>query len=81
MTMSSHKFRLRLRRWEKHLANQVEQREDSAIVVHLAAVTASIGAPSSRRQGSVEPMPYRSRIIFAFALLAGALAGLSWWCP
>ena len=81
MTLFSPKLRRTLRSMEKHFADQAMQREDKAIAAHLAAVTASIGAPSSRRQGSVEPMPYRSRIVFAFALLAGALAGLSWWCP
>lgn len=79
MKMLPFGYRRLMRSLERHLADQAEQREDKAISAHLAAVTASIGAPSSRRQGSAEPIPYRSRIFFAFALLAGALAGLSWW--
>ena len=81
MTISSHKFRLLLRNMEKHFAGKAEQREDRAIAAHLAAVTKSIGAPTSRRHKSVEPMPYRFRIVIAFTVLAGSLAGISWWHP
>lgn len=81
MKMLSPEFRRTLRSMEKHFAAQADQREDKAIAAHLAAVTASIGAPSSRRQDGAEPMQYRFRIVIAFVVLAGALAGLSWWCP
>ena len=70
-------YRSLMRSLEKHLADQVEQREDNAI----AAVSASLGKPSKRRQGGAEPMPYRHSITAAFVALAAALAGLSWWCP
>lgn len=70
-------YRSLMRSLERYLANQVEQREDKAI----AAVSASLGQPSKRRQGRAEPMPYRHGIAAAFVALAAALAGLSWWCP
>ncbi len=47
----------------------------------MAAVNASLGKPSKRRQGSTEPMPYRLRIAVAFASLASALFSLYWWYP
>lgn len=81
MTICSPELGRKLRNMEKHFAGQVEQREEKAIAAHIAAVNASLGKPSRRRPVRAEPMPYRSRIIFAFALLASALAGLSWWCP
>lgn len=74
-------YRRLMRSLEKHLADQVEQREDKAIAAHIAAVNASIGTPSKRRQGRAEPMPYRHSIAAAFVALAAALAGLSWWSP
>ena len=70
-------YRSLMRSLERYLANQVEQREDKVI----AAVNASIGRPSKRRQERSEPMPYRHSIAAAFVALAAALAGLSWWCP
>lgn len=79
--MISLQFRRLLRSLERRLADQVEQREDKAIDAHMAAVNASIGRPSKRRQGRAEPMPYRHSITAAFVALAAALAGLSWWCP
>lgn len=66
---------------ERHLADQVERREDKAIATHIAAVNAALGKPPKRRQGRAEPMPYRHSITAAFVALAAALAGLSWWCP
>ena len=74
-------YRSLMRSLEKHLADQVEQREDKAIDAHMAAVNASIGRPSKRRQGRAESMPYRHSIAAAFVALAAALAGLSWWYP
>lgn len=74
-------YRRLLRSLEQHLANQVEQREDKAIAAHMAAVNASLGKPSKRRQGRVEPMPYRLHIAIAFASLASALASLYCWYP
>ena len=80
-TISKPGFFRRLRGVERYLADQVEQREDNAIKAHMAAVNASIGKPSKRRQGRPEPMPYRHSIAAAFVALATALAVLSWWCP
>ena len=74
-------YRRLLRSLEQHLADQVEQREDKAIAAHMAAVNASLGKPSKRRQGRSEPMPYRLHIAVAFASLASALASLYWWYP
>lgn len=74
-------YRSLMRSLERYLANQVEQREDKAIAAHIAAVNASIGRPSKRRQERSEPMPYRHSIAAAFVALAAALAVLSWWCP
>ena len=74
-------FRRRLLGLERHLADQVEQREDKAITAHMAAVNASLGKPSKRRQGRPEPLPYRLRIVVAFASLASALFSLYWWYP
>lgn len=74
-------YRRLMRSLEQHLADQVEQREDKAIAAHMAAVNASLGKPSKRRQSHAEPMPYRHSIAAAFVVLAAALAGLSWWCP
>ena len=74
-------YRRLMRSLERHLADQVEQREDKAIAAHMAAVNASLGKPSKRRQRSAEPMPYRLRIAVAFASLASALATLYWWYP
>ena len=81
MKMISPRFGGLLRSLEQHLANQVEQREDKAIAAHMAAVSASLGKPSKRRQGRAEQMPYRLHIAIAFALLACALASLYWWFP
>ena len=77
----SSKFRNILRRLEKRFADQVEQREDKAIAAHMAAVNASLGKPSKRRQGRSEPMPYRLHIAVAFAALASALLSLYRWYP
>lgn len=74
-------FRRRLLGLEKHLASQVEQREGKAIAAHMAAVNASLGTPSKRRQGLAEPIPYRLHIAVAFTSLASALASLYWWYP
>lgn len=74
-------YRRLLRSLERHLADQVEQREDKAIAAHMAAVNASLGKPSKRRQDRAEPMPYRLRIALAFASLASALTSLYWWYP
>ena len=74
-------YRRVLRSLEQHLADQVEQREDKAIAAHMAAVNASLGKPSKRRQGRPEPMPYRLHIAIAFASLASALFSLYWWYP
>ena len=74
-------YRRLLRSLEQHLADQVEQREDKAIAAHMAAVTASLGKSSKRRQGRTEPMPYRLHIAIAFASLASALASLYCWYP
>ena len=74
-------YRRILRSLEKHLADQVEQREDKAIAAHMAAVNASLGKPSKRRQGRPEPMPYRLHIAIAFASLASALLSMYWWYP
>lgn len=79
--MISLKFRCLLRSVERHLADQVEQREDKAIAAHMAAISASLGKPSKRRQDRAEPMPYRLRIAVAFASLASALFSLYWWYP
>lgn len=70
-----------IRSLEQHLADQAEQREDQAIAAHMAAVNASLGKPSKRRQSRTEPMPYRLRIAVAFASLASALFSLYWWYP
>ena len=70
-------YRRLMRSLERHLANQVEHREDKAI----AAVSASLGKPLKQHQSRTEPMPYRHSITAAFVALAAALAGLSWWCP
>ena len=80
-TISKQGFFRRLRGLEKHLADQVERREDKVIAEHMAAVNASIGKPSKRRQERAEPMPYRLRIAVAFASLASALFSLYWWYP
>lgn len=74
-------YRRLMRSLEQHLADQAEQREDKAIVAHMAAVNASLGKPSKRRQGRAEPMPYRLYIAIAFASLASALASLYCWYP
>ena len=74
-------YRRLMRSLEQHLADQVEQREDKAIAAHMAAVTASLGKSSKRRQGRAEPMPYLHSITAAFVALAAALAALAWWCP
>lgn len=79
--MISLQFRRILRTLERHLAHQVEQREDKAIAAHMAAVNDSLGKPPKRRQGRAEPMPYRLRIAVAFASLASALFSLYWWYP
>lgn len=79
--MISLQFRRILRILERHLADQVEQREGKAIAAHMAAVNASLGKPSTRRQGRPEPMPYRLHIAVAFASLASALFSLYWWYP
>jgi hypothetical protein len=79
--MISLQFRRLLRNLERRLAEQVEQREDKAIAAHMAAVNASLGKPSKRRQDRAEPMPYRLRIAVAFASLASALTSLYWWYP
>jgi len=47
----------------------------------MAAVNASLGKPSKRRQGRTERMPYRLRIAVAFASLASAVFSLYWWYP
>lgn len=80
-TISSQGFIRRLCGLEKHLADKVERREDKAIAAHMAAVSASLGKPSKRRQGRTEPMPYRLHIAVAFASLASALLSLYWWYP
>lgn len=74
-------FRRRLLGLEKHLANQVEQREGKAIAAHMAVVNASLGKPSKRRRGHAEPMPYRVHIAAALTSLVSALASLYWWYP
>ncbi|PIG29382.1 hypothetical protein CLU93_3690 [Janthinobacterium sp. 35] len=74
-------YRRLMRSLEQHLADQAEQREDKAIAAHMAAVNASLGKPSKRRQGRAEPMPYRLHIAVAFASLASALFSLYWWYP
>lgn len=74
-------FRRLLRSLEERLADQVEQREDKAIAAHMAAVNASLGKPSKRRQMRTESMPYRLRIAVAFASLASALFSLYWCYP
>lgn len=74
-------YRRLFRTLEKHLAEKVEQREDNAITTYLAAVNASLGKPSKRRQGCTEPMLYRLHIAVAFASLASALFSLYWWYP
>lgn len=79
--MISLRFRRILRSLERRLADQVEQREDKAIAAHMAAVNASLGKPTKRRQGRAEPMPYRLHIAVAFAWLASALASLYCWYP
>ena len=79
--MISLQFRRVLRSMERHLADQVEQREDKAIAAHMAAVNAALGKPPKRRQGRAEPMPYRLHIAVAFASLASALFSLYWWYP
>lgn len=79
--MISLRFRCILRSLERHLADQVEQREDKAIAAHMATVNASLGKPTKRRQGRAEPMPYRLHIAVAFASLASALFSLYWWYP
>lgn len=75
------RVRHHLRGIEQQFAKHAEQREDKAIEAHLAAVNASLGKPSKRRQGRAEPMPYRLRIAVAFASLASALFSLYWWYP
>lgn len=79
--MISLQFRRILRILERHLADQVEQREDKAIAAHMAAVNAALGKPPKRRQERAEPMPYRLRIAVAFASLASALFSLYWRYP
>ena len=79
--MISLQFRRVLRSMERHLADQVEQREDKAIAAHMAAVNAALGKPPKRRQGRAERMPYRLHIAVAFASLASALFSLYWWYP
>ncbi len=79
--MISLQFRRVLRSMERHLADQVEQREDKAIAAHMAAVNAALGKPSKRRQGRAERMPYRMHIAVALAWLASALASLYCWYP
>ena len=74
-------LRRRLLGLEKHLANQVEQRDGKAIAAHMAVVNASLGKPSKRRQGHAEPMPYRLHIATALTSLVSALASLYWWYP
>lgn len=74
-------FRRRLLGLEKHLADQVAQREGKAIAAHMVMVNASLGTPSKRRQGRAEPIPYRLHIAVAFTSLASALASLYWWYP
>ena len=74
-------YRRLMRSLEQHLTDQVEQREDKAIAAHMAAVNASLGKPSKRRQDRADPMPYRLRIAVAFASLASALFSLYWWYP
>lgn len=81
MTMLSSEFRRTLRSMEKHFAAQAEQREGKAIAAHIAAVNASLGKPSKRRQRRAEPMPYRLHIAVAFTSLASALFSLYWWYP
>ena len=79
--MISLQFRRVLRSMERHLADQVEQREDKAIAAHMTATNALLGRPSKRRQGRAERMPYRLHIAVAFAWLASALASLYCWYP
>ena len=79
--MISLQFRRILRSMERHLADQVEQREDKAIAAHMAAVNAALGKPPKRRPGRAERMPYRLHIAVAFAWLASALFSLYWWYP
>ena len=74
-------YRSLMRSLERHLADQVEQREDKAIAAHMAAVSASLGKPPKRRKERAEPMPYRLHIAVAFAWLASALASLYCWYP
>lgn len=75
------RVRHHLRGIEQQFAKHAEQREDKAIAAHMAAVNASLGKPSKRRQGRAEPMPYRLHIAVAFASLASALFSLYWWYP
>ena len=79
--MISLQFRRILRSLERHLANQVEQREDKAIAAHMSAINASLGKPSKQRHSRAEQMPYGRRIAVAFAALASALFSLYWWYP
>lgn len=74
-------YRRLMRSLERHLADQAAQREDKAIVAHMAAVNASLGKPSRCSQARPEPMPYRMYIAVAFASLASALFSLYWWYP
>ncbi|MED5615143.1 hypothetical protein [Janthinobacterium sp. P210005] len=76
-TFSNQGLVRRLRCLEKRLAQKAEQRENSSIAAHIAAVNASLGKPSKRRQGRAEPMPYRLHIAVAFASLAVAFASLA----
>ncbi|WP_402719142.1 hypothetical protein [Janthinobacterium rivuli] len=74
-------YRRLLRSLEQHLADQTEQREDKAIAAHMAAVNASLGKPSKRRQRRDTPMLFRLQIAVAFASIASALFSLYWWYP
>ena len=74
-------YRRLLRSLERHLADQVEQREDKAIAAHMAAVNAALSKPLKRHQERAEPMPYLLHIAVAFASLASALFSLYWWYP
>lgn len=74
-------YRRLMRSLERHLADQVEQREDKAIAAHMAAVNASLSKQPKRRQERAEPMSYRLHIAIAFASLASALASLYCWYP
>lgn len=53
-------YRRLMRSLERHLADQATQREDKAIVAHMAAVNASLGKPSKRSQARPDTMPYRA---------------------